>query len=83
HKIAFCVFEKGALRSPRIKTANFNYVRLHGRVEGYKGNYSDAELSDWRDWLSEQGGDAYVYFDNTAQERYALDNALSLKAMCE
>ncbi len=75
YNIAFCLYEKGAARSPRVATADFTYLRLHGREEGYRGNYSDAALRDWRDWLTARNRDAYVYFDNTAEQLYAIENA--------
>ena len=81
HKIAFCLFEKGKLHSPRLTTANFVYVRLHGRIEGYRGNYSDKALQEWHRWLRDQDKDVYIFFDNTEQKRYALDNALSFKEL--
>jgi len=81
HKIAFCLFEKGELRSPRLSTADFNYVRLHGRKENYKGNYSASELKDWHRWLQAQKKDAYIFFDNTAQKIYALDNARAFQKL--
>lgn len=75
YKAAFCLFEKGNLRSPRVVTANFIYVRLHGRKEGYKGNYSKKALRDWYRWLKKKGKDTYIFFDNTDEKFYALENA--------
>lgn len=80
HNVAFCLFEKGELRSPRLATAeDFIYVRLHGRKEDYRGNYSDKELKDWQEWLTDQNRDVYIFFDNTEEKLYALDNARSMK----
>jgi uncharacterized protein YecE (DUF72 family) len=45
--VAFCPFELGDLRSPRLATADFVYVRLHGRAGRYRGDYSGAPLRDW------------------------------------
>ena len=81
--VAFCLFEKGELRSPRLVTANFVYVRLHGRKENYKGNYSLTELRDWHRWLKAQRKDVYIFFDNTAQKLYALDNARCFQRLAE
>jgi uncharacterized protein YecE (DUF72 family) len=78
-EIAFCMFEKENARSPRIKTAGFTYLRLHGRERGYKGNYDLPALKDWRDWLTEQRVDAYVFFDNTARGIEAIENAKLLQ----
>jgi uncharacterized protein YecE (DUF72 family) len=55
-------------------TADFVYVRLHGKDELYVSGYSDEDLDRWagtvRGWLDGTGSadgtgrDAYVYFDN-------------------
>lgn len=81
YNIAFCLFEKADMRSPRLVTADFIYVRLHGRKEGYKGNYTKPVLSAWRRWLSDQGRDVYIFFDNTDEKLYAIENALDFHAM--
>jgi uncharacterized protein YecE (DUF72 family) len=83
YHVAFCMFEKAELRSPRVMTADFAYVRLHGRESGYKGNYSVAALQDWHGWLKAQKSDAYVFFDNTAEKTDALDNAKTLSELAE
>jgi uncharacterized protein YecE (DUF72 family) len=78
---AFCPFEMGPRRAPRVATADFVYVRLHGRKSGYRGNYSAAALADWAGWLKAQlseGRDAYVYFDNTDEADFAVRNAEAL-----
>ena len=83
HNVGFCLFEKGELRSPKLYTADFSYVRLHGRKEGYKGCYSQAALRAWHRWLAEQRRDAYIFFDNTDEELYALENAQSFRQLAE
>lgn len=78
---AFCPFELGPLRGPRVATADFVYVRLHGRKGRYRGSYSEAELAEWAAWLETQraqGLDGYVYFDNTAEADDAVRNAQGL-----
>jgi uncharacterized protein YecE (DUF72 family) len=81
--VAFCLFEKGKQRSPRIVTADFSYVRLHGRLAGYKGDYSDEELGDWHQWLRDQNRDTYVFFDNTAENTAAIRNAQTLQKLAK
>jgi len=81
---AFCVFEMGPSRSPRVATGDFVYLRLHGHRQRYKGNYSDAVLRDWAGWLRShmgEGRDVYAYFDNTDEQDFALRNAQALDAM--
>jgi len=84
HGAAFCPFELGRQRGPRVATADFVYVRLHGRKGRYRGRYGKAALADWGTWLSAQkaeGRDVYVYFDNTDEQDFALRNAQALNAL--
>lgn len=84
HNAAFCQFQLAALRSPRVATADFVYVRLHGPKARYRGGYSAQALRGWRDWLRGQmaeGRDAYVYFDNTGSEDHAVRDALHLERL--
>jgi uncharacterized protein YecE (DUF72 family) len=79
--VAFCVFELAALVSPRMATADFIYVRLHGRAARYRGSYSEAALREWAQWLRAHladGRDVFVYFDNTDLRDYAVRNAKRL-----
>ncbi len=81
HGAAFCPFELAELRSPRVVTADFTYVRLHGRVARYRGSYGEAALAEWAAWLREQlalGHDVYVFFDNTDDGDAAPRNAQRL-----
>jgi uncharacterized protein YecE (DUF72 family) len=84
HNAAFVPFEIGRLRGPRRATADFVYVRLHGRKPGYRGNYTRQALGEWADWIRRQlraGRDAYVYFDNTAERDHAARNAETLRGL--
>ena len=81
---AFCPFELGRLASPRVTTADFVYVRLHGREGRYRGDYAGQPLDDWAAWLNErmaEGSDVYVYFDNTDDTDHAVRNAEQLMRM--
>jgi uncharacterized protein YecE (DUF72 family) len=80
---AFVPFELADLSAPRVVTADFAYVRLHGHRR-YKGAYSEAELADWTAWLRAQmaeGRDVYSYFDNTDEADHAVRNAIRLNEM--
>ena len=82
--VAFVPFEIGRLRGPRLATADFVYVRLHGRKPGYKGDYTRRALGEWAEWVRRQlrrGRDAYVYFDNTAEGDAAVRNAQAFRAL--
>jgi uncharacterized protein YecE (DUF72 family) len=84
HGIAFCLFELvGVVEPPRIVTADFIYVRLHGREDKYVGNYSHETLMEWRDWLVASNRDFYVYFDNTDRAAHAVRNAIEFSEMVE
>jgi len=78
--ISFCIYELERHLSPKMATADFVYIRLHGPGNKYQGKYSAATLKKWaRDckaW-TEKGLDVYVYFDND-QLGYAAFNALQL-----
>lgn len=81
---AFVPFELAERRGPRVATADFVYVRLHGREGRYRGLYDEAALADWAGWLGEQtaaGRDGYVYFDNTERADDAVRNAKRLAEM--
>ena len=81
HNIAWVPFELARQRGPRLATADFVYVRLHGRKAKYRGNYAKRTLQDWAEWLGEQmdeGRDAHVYFDNTDEADHAVRNAMTL-----
>ncbi len=83
---AFCPFELAELRGPRVVTADFTYVRLHGRTQRYRGAYGEAELADWATWLCgqlTQGRDVYVFFDNTDEADAAPRNAERLDRLLE
>ncbi|KXK05649.1 MAG: hypothetical protein UZ03_NOB001000781 [Nitrospira sp. OLB3] len=82
HRVSFCIFELGGLRSPAPVTADHVYLRLHGPGEKYQGSYAPAALAAWagriRQW-SKAGLAVYCYFDND-QAAYAVQNARALKA---
>ena len=82
--VAFCPFELADLTAPRIVTADFVYVRLHGRRAPYRGAYADAELAGWADWLAanmSEGRDIHIYFDNTDEADHAVRDAQRLCAL--
>ena len=61
-------------------TADFAYVRFHHGERGRRGNYSDAELDEWAEWIAAWSDrrDVYAYFNND-WEGFAPRNALGLK----
>ncbi len=80
---AFCVYDLGGFTSPKVTTADFIYLRLHGPVGTYRGYYDSEVLEDWAEWLRDQKANtAYVYFNND-ESAYAVRNALELREILE
>jgi uncharacterized protein YecE (DUF72 family) len=59
------------------RTADFDYVRLHGQGELYVGGYTADALDGWAERIRSWGHDVFVYFDNDAKVRAPYD-ALAL-----
>ncbi len=81
--LALCLSDFEGLRAPRLPTADFVYVRLHGPGARYRGRYSARALEEWADdMLAWSGGgrDCYCYFDND-EAGYAAADALALDAL--
>jgi uncharacterized protein YecE (DUF72 family) len=80
---SFCIYDFERKQSPRMVTADFVYIRLHGPDGAYTGKYSDRELSEWADMIStfsNEGKEIFCYFDND-EKGYAPQNALGLKSI--
>lgn len=80
---AFCIFDLGGMVSPKMITADFIYIRLHGPDAPYKGRYTTTILSGWAGAISswiDQGREVFCYFDND-EEGYAVEDALKLRSM--
>ena len=80
--VGFCIYHYAGRQSPRIVTADFVYLRLHGPDERpYHGSYAQGLLTPWaaeiRAWLA-QGLDVYCYFDNDVAGHAANDAAALL-----
>ena len=77
---AFCIHDHKDAPSPRRVTADFVYVRFHGRRGGYEGEYPSTDLSGWADTITgwhDEGLDIYCYFNNDFRG-YAVANAREL-----
>jgi len=64
HNVALCLHDMSGSAAPRLLTARFTYVRLHGASGRYDGGYSQETLEDWAEWLAANGHPAFVYFNN-------------------
>lgn len=65
-------------------TADFVYLRFHGRTGLYSSCYTKKELKNWAEKIKnwqKQGLDVYAYFNNDALG-YAIQNAQKLKELC-
>jgi uncharacterized protein YecE (DUF72 family) len=81
NKIIFCTSSYPNLPEDFIITADTAYIRLHGKTELYKSNYSNAELHALSDLITESAvKSAFIYFDNTWGGN-AIHNAKTLKQM--
>jgi len=64
-------------------TADFVYLRFHGKTNLYSSCYTKEELKEWAEkikiWLG-QGLDVYAYFNNDAMG-WAVENAKTLKIL--
>ncbi len=67
HNVALCLSDHAAAPTPWIVTADFVYLRCHGKQGPYEGLYGRKTLQSWapaiRQWR-EEGRDVFVYFDN-------------------
>lgn len=81
HKIIFCTTSYPGLPEDFVTTADTAYVRLHGKTELYKSNYSNVELQTLSDSIAGSNvKNAFIYFDNT-WGGHAIANATIMKQM--
>ncbi len=82
---ALCIYEFDGFLSPRVLTADFIYVRLHGPDGPYRGSYEFSTLAGWAEAVSSwaaEGRTVHCYFDND-EAGYAAQNAVQLQAMLQ
>lgn len=80
YNAGFCIFDMPDLTSPVAATADFAYIRFHGSAGLYSSSYSDKELAEWADKITELSKKVkavYIYFNNDVAG-YAIDNAKTL-----
>lgn len=80
-RVAFCVHDMAGKESPRVVTGDIGYVRFHGTTGRYAGDYTDAMLGGWAEWLKGQQKSVrviYAYFNNDVGG-HAIRNAKTLR----
>ncbi len=84
YRIVYCNPDSPDIRVDSILTSDTGYIRLHGRKEWYKYNYSKDELGEISDaaeqMISKGAKTVYIFFNNDYQT-HAPVNALALKKM--
>lgn len=85
YNAACCIYDFEGKVSPKILTADFVYVRLHGPKRAYRGSYSSKTLRNWvKDFnrFAKKGKEIFCYFNND-EAGHAILNALTMKQMLD
>jgi len=83
YEAGFCVFDMPRLTSPLLATADFAYIRFHGRDSLYSSLYTDEQMADWAKRIAEMARNldsVYIYFNNDIKG-FALKNADTIKKL--
>ena len=81
YKIAFVISDSPRWPTDYIKTANFVYVRFHGKPKLFASKYSEKELEEYINKIKKlKPKELYIYFNNDF-EGYAIENALFVKKL--
>ncbi|MGC8981482.1 MAG: DUF72 domain-containing protein [Minisyncoccia bacterium] len=76
--VAFCISDSPRWQTDFAKTADFVYVRFHGRPL-FAGKYSEDELKKWAVKIKKlKPKKVFIYFNNDF-EGYAVENAIYMK----
>lgn len=82
HGLIFCSISAPRLPDELVRSTDVIYVRLHGRKEWYRHNYSSSEIDEWAVKIANSGAsEAWIYFDND-REAFAISNARDLIDRC-
>lgn len=83
HNAAFCVVSCPSLPEEFIVTSDIAYIRLHGKSNWYRHEYTEEELTEWAKRIKRAGENCkeiYCYFNND-YNAYAPKNAIELREM--
>lgn len=81
YNVGLCAFDMPSLSCPLVATADFAYIRFHGSTGLYSSCYSNEELADWAQKLTNLAAnlnEVYIYFNNDA-EAFAVKNAMTFR----
>ena len=64
-----------------VDSTGKTYLRLHGKKEWYRYNYSNEKLDKWKNKIEKSNAEiCYIYFNND-YEAYAVKNAIKMKEL--
>lgn len=83
NSVGYCIVSAPKLPVEVVSTADFGYIRFHGKDSWYDYKYSKKELNEWAEIIKNLDiKDVYVYFNND-YNAYAIENCRQLKDMLE
>jgi uncharacterized protein YecE (DUF72 family) len=85
HNAALCIADSPDYPRQDLVTADFVYLRFHGRTRLFASSYTEAELAEEARKIEgylREGLDVFAYFNNDA-EGYAVENARMLRRLVE
>jgi len=83
YHVGVCVFDMPDLSCPLLATADFAYIRFHGKDSLYSSSYNDDELANWAKQIKKLAANldtVYIYFNNDIQG-FALKNAETIREL--
>jgi len=82
YNFCLCIAHSPRFPCQRVITADFLYLRFHGKELLYGSNYSDKELKAWAEFAREfkKQKDIFAFFNNDARG-FAVKNALRFREL--
>ena len=85
YNAGLCVFDMPGFTCPPLATADFAYLRFHGSEALFSSCYTDEELAEWADKITNMAVKleaVYIYFNNDVSG-FAVENAVTLRSYLE
>ena len=77
----FCIVSSAKVPAAAVRTSDTAYFRFHGLTDGYRHDYSEAELGEWAGVVRAAGAaETFAYFNNDYQAA-AVRNAVRLREL--